>query len=114
MVAMRFARRVQSPLGLDRLAAMTKPWVSGGNLVQFEGGLHPTILRFSPPSPRTLGNGFGDLCGHAKPGFDCLLPVKARQGAFRYASLMPLTRLNWRRAVSWLRPLVWGGHALRA
>jgi hypothetical protein len=56
--------------------------------------VHPTIPRLSPPPPRTLWIGFGDLFGHTKPCFNCLLPVQSRQGP--PCGLKPLTRLNWR------------------
>jgi hypothetical protein len=38
--------------------------------------------------------GFGDPYDHAKPCFNCLLPVQPRQGP--PCGLKPLTRLNWR------------------
>jgi hypothetical protein len=47
LAAMRSSRWVKSPLGLHGLAPMTKPWVSGRDMVQSKGGWHPTIRRFA-------------------------------------------------------------------
>jgi hypothetical protein len=51
---------------------------------------------------RRSGIGFGDLCGHAKPCFNCEMPVPTRQGTLR---LRPLTRWNWRVSLATARRL---------
>jgi hypothetical protein len=49
--------------------------------------------RACPIIAELFKNGFGDHSVHAKPWFDCLLPIQARQDTLR---LRALTRLNWR------------------
>jgi hypothetical protein len=71
------------------------------------------VPRSNSKTAKPLGIGFGDLCGHAKPCFDCLLPVKAHQGTFRCASLLPLTRLNWRAPAQCDVLPVWGGQGFK-
>jgi hypothetical protein len=58
-----------------------------------------------PKIAKWLGTGFGDLCGHAKPWLHRLLPVQPHQGTFRFAPLLPLTRLNWRPSARYARRL---------
>jgi hypothetical protein len=68
--------------------------------------VHPTIPRLSLPPPRTLGIGFAARCVHAKPCLDCLCQSKRCPGTFRFAPLLPLTRLNWRPSYPSVRRLI--------
>jgi len=45
---------------------------------------------------KSLWNGFGASHGSPKPPVNCQMPAQPPQGTFRCASLLPLTRLNWR------------------
>jgi hypothetical protein len=64
------------------------------------GGRAGAQLKMKRPRSATprkrLWTGFATHCVPAKPCFNCQVPVQSRQGTFRYASLLPLTRLNWR------------------
>ncbi len=55
----------------------------------------PYDSALTPTTAKTLWIGFGDLCGHAKPCFDCEGQFKRIKG--RASHSLPLTRLNWQR-----------------
>jgi hypothetical protein len=63
-------------------------------MVQSKRGLHPTILRLTPITAKTLGTGFAARSVHAKPCFDCLLSVQALSGGVPLRSTFALDSLE--------------------
>lgn len=66
--------------------------------------MHSTIPHLQPTPPRTLQTDFGDLCGHAKPCFDCHSSIKGVKGHSASLKLRLLTHLFKRRASAMRRP----------
>ena len=64
---------------------------AGKTTMKVELAIRPLVLL-----KKSLWNGFGAFHGSPKPTVHCQMPAQPAQGTFRCASLLPLTRLNWR------------------
>jgi hypothetical protein len=85
------------------LGLSTKQWFAAKNGA-FEDECTLQIRAFATTA-KMLWIGFGDRSVHAKPCFNCVVPVQARQATLRS---LGLTRLD-RRALRHNAPPVWGG-----